>query len=97
MRLYDIIWKNAFVEKIGAKHHVTTDEVEEILFAEPHIRFEAKGHVKGEHLYAAYGQTVGGRFLVVFFILKRRMAALPISAREMSRSEKKYYNEQKKG
>jgi len=60
----------------------------------------AKGHVKGEHLYAAYGQTLVGRYLVVFFILKRRMAALPISAREMSRSEKKYYkyyNAQKKG
>jgi uncharacterized DUF497 family protein len=67
-----------------------------VLFAQPHIRLAEKGRVKDEHVYVAYGQTNVGRYLVVFFIYKRRAAALPISARDMTSSERRYYNEQKK-
>ena len=96
MRLYEVIWKDKFVEKIADKHNVTTDEVEEILFSEPHVRLAEKGRVKGENLYVAYGQTTAGRYVVIFFILKRRTAALPISARDMTTSERRYYHAQKK-
>ncbi len=51
--------------------------------------------MKGEHLYVAYGQTSEGRYLAVFFIRKPRSAALPISAREMTRAERRYFHEQK--
>lgn len=95
MQLYDVIWKNRFVEKIADKHDVTTDEVEEVLFSQPHIRLEEKGHVKGENLYVAYGQTVAGRYLIVFFIHKRQSVAMPISSRDMTASERRYYHEQK--
>lgn len=94
MRLYDVIWKLRFIEKISGKHNVTTDEVEEILFGLSHFRRAQKGHVKGEDLYAAYGQTAGGRYLIVLFIRKEQTAALPISARDMSDSERKYYERQ---
>jgi uncharacterized DUF497 family protein len=50
--------------------------------------------VKGEDLYAAYGQTSGGRHLIVFFIRKEQTAALPISARDMTDSERRYYERQ---
>ena len=96
MRLYEVIWKDRFVNKIAEKHGVTTDEVEEILFSEPHIRLAEKGRVKGEDLYVAYGQTAAGRYLVVFFIHKRKTAALPIMARNMTQSERRYYDGQKK-
>lgn len=96
MRLYEIIWKDRFVEKIARKHNVTTDEVEEVLFSSPHVRLAEKGRVKGENLYAAYGRTAAGRYLIVFFIRKRRVAALPISARDMIRAERRYYDGQKK-
>ena len=94
MRLYEIIWKVRFIEKIGTKHSVTIDEVEEILFGKSHFRRAQKGHVKGEDLYAAYGQTAGGRYLIVLFIRKEQTAALPISARDMSDSERRYYERQ---
>ncbi len=61
MQLHEIIWKDRFIEKIEVKHGVSTVEVEEVLFGKPHVRRAQKGHVKGEDLYAAYGQTVGGR------------------------------------
>lgn len=95
MHLYDVIWKDAFVEKMADKHDITTDEVEDVLFSQPHVRLAEKGHIKGEDLYVAYGQTAAGRYLVVFFVRKHRTAALPISARDMTPSERRYYDEQR--
>ena len=96
MRLYEVIWKDKFVDKIERKHDVITDEVEQVLFSNSHIRRAEKGKVKGEDLYVAYGQTKAGRYLMVFFIYKQNMAALPISARDMTKSERRYYEKQKK-
>lgn len=95
LRLSDIIWNETFVNKIEEKHDVATGEVEEVLFSCPHVRRAQKGKVKGEHLYAAYGRTARGRYLVVFFIHKPRGAALPISARDMTRAERRYFDAQK--
>jgi uncharacterized DUF497 family protein len=95
MRLREIIWKDRFIDKLESKHGVFSDEVEEIIFGKPHIRKAGKGHIKGEDLYVAYGQTEDGRYLVIFFIRKEKIAALPISARDMTKSERKYYERQK--
>lgn len=54
MRLLHVIWQDQFVEKIASKHHVTTDEVEQVLFSTPHVRRIERGKVKGEYLYSAY-------------------------------------------
>ncbi|HEX29731.1 BrnT family toxin [Candidatus Poribacteria bacterium] len=96
MRLYEVIWKDKFVNKISEKHNITTDEVEDVLFTNPLIRRAEKGRIKGEDLYVAYGQTRAGRYLVVFFVRKRSTSALPITARDMTPSERRYYNEQRK-
>jgi uncharacterized DUF497 family protein len=90
-----IIWKDQFVEKLADKHGVSVTETEEVLFARPHIRKMSKGKVKGEHVYAAYGQTDEGRYLIVFYISKARGDMLPISARDMDDAERKYYGKQK--
>ena len=94
MRLTEIIWKESFVDKIEVKHGVLTYEVEEVLFGKPHIRRSQKGRIKGEDLYTAYGKSDAGRYLIVFFIRKEQTAALPISARDMTDSEEKYYAKQ---
>jgi uncharacterized DUF497 family protein len=90
-----IIWKDQFVEKLAAKHGVLLTEAEEVLSATPSIRKVSKGEVKGENVYAAYGQTEGGRYLIVFYILKLTGAILPISARDMDDGERRYYGRQK--
>jgi hypothetical protein len=51
--------------------------------------------VKGENVYAAFGQTDSGRYLVIFCVRKLTGAILPISARDMDDSERKYYGKQK--
>jgi len=94
MQLNEVIWKDYFVDKIEVKHGVSTDEVEEVLFSKPHVRRAQKGRVKGEDLYTAYGQTDSGRYLIVFFIRKEGAAALPISARDMTDAEERYYDRQ---
>lgn len=93
MLLHEVIWKDVFVEKLEAKHGVTTEEAEQVLFSRPHVRRAQRGRVKGEDLYVGYGQTDEGRYLVVFFIRKYQTAALPISARDMTRSERRYYEQ----
>ena len=95
MLIRRIVWKDQFVEKLADKHSVSVTEAEEVLFAQPHIRKVSKGKVKGESVYAAYGQTEGGRYLIVFYIGKRRGDMLPISARDMGDAERKYYGKQK--
>ncbi len=77
MRLYEVIWKDKFVDKIEGRHKVTTDEVEEVLFSKPHTRRAEKGHVRGEDLYVAYAQTHGGRYLVVFLSTSTRALPCP--------------------
>jgi len=94
MQLTDVIWKDLFVDKLESKHGVTTDDVEQVLFSKPHVRRAQKGRVKGEDLYVAYGKTIDGRHLVVFFIRKYQSAALPISARDMTGAERRYYEQQ---
>jgi uncharacterized DUF497 family protein len=87
----EIIWLEKFVDKIEAKHGVTIDEVEEVLDGKKKVRRVAKGNVKGEDVYLALGQTIAGRYLSVFYILKRDGSVLPISARDMDDKERKRY------
>ena len=71
MQLREIIWRDTFVDKLEAKHGVGTDEVEQVLFAKPHVRKAQKGRVKGEDLYAAYGRTDGGQIFDSVFHPKK--------------------------
>lgn len=94
MVIRKIIWKDQFVEKLQRKHGVSVMEAEEVLDEEPHIRRMSKGNVKDENVYAAFGQTNGGRYLIIFYIRKVSDAILPISARDMDDAERKYYERQ---
>ena len=94
LMLRDIIWKIQFVEKLQVEHAVATDEFESVLFGRPHLLRVQRGRVKGEDVYEAFGRTPAGRFLVVFFIHKTG-AALPISARDMTQTERRYYEKYK--
>ena len=70
---------------------LSIEEAEEVLGGKPVIRKVGRGHVKGEDVYAAYSQINPGRYLIVFFINKEGNRALPISARDMDPSERRYY------
>jgi uncharacterized protein len=91
LRIEKIIWLEDIVQKLIWKHHVETKEVIEVLNNNPQFRYVEKGCQKGENVYAAFGQTKAGRYLIVFCIYKRNSQALIISARNMTTSERKKY------
>jgi uncharacterized DUF497 family protein len=86
-----VVWLDEVEDKIVRKHQVWPDEAEEVLLANPHVRFMERGHRPGEDLYAAFGQTTDGRYLAVFFLLKPHNTALVITARDMSDKERRRY------
>ncbi len=91
MDISGIIWLEKIVEKLARKHHLTQDEVEEVFVNTPQYRFIERGKIEGEDVYAAYGRTDAGRYVTVVFIRKFGRRALIISARDMSKRERKQY------
>jgi len=91
LKLSGIIWLEEIVEKIARKHHVSQEEIREVLRNSSHFRFVEKGHRQGENVYAAMGQTNAGRYLIIFFVRKKTRQALILSARDMTGSERRRY------
>lgn len=91
MYIVDIIWLPQVIDKLDWKHNVIPEEVDEVLFDNPLYRKVQKGHIPGEDLYAALGQTKAGRYLVIFFIYKVTREALILSARDMNKREIRQY------
>lgn len=91
MKISGIIWLDDIVDKLDWKHHVYQDEIRELLRNRPKFRRVEKGHQRGEDVYSAAGQTDSGRYLVAFFVYKLDRRALILSARDMSRRERKSY------
>lgn len=96
MKITGIIWLRDVVDKLLRKHNVTVDEAEEILDHAPSYRFIETGDVAGEDLYAALGQTRAGRYLIVYFLYKTTGEALVISARDMTKKERRAYAKARK-
>lgn len=85
------IWYDDVVDKLAWKHHLTTDEVEEVFQNKPRIQRIAKGHYQGEDVHAARGRTNAGRYLIVIFIYKKDHRALINTARDMTTTERRRY------
>ncbi|MBA4389249.1 MAG: hypothetical protein C0404_14845 [Verrucomicrobia bacterium] len=95
MKIRLVVWKSRFVEKIRFKHAVSIAEVEQALCGRVHVLKAGRGHVRGEDLYVAFGRTTAGRALVVLFVRKPGEAVMPISARDMMPTERRYYETHK--
>ena len=91
MEISGTIWLEDVVDKLRRKHNVEPGEVEEVLTGRPSFRRIEAGHVRGEDLYAAFGRTEAGRPLTAYFVHKLTHQALIVSARTMTRTEKRLY------
>ena len=92
MQIDYIICPDDIEEEPAKKHQVNLREVRQALLNNPRIRFAEKGYTEGEDVYAAFSQTFGGRYLSVFFVFKPKdSTAIIISARDMSKKERKSY------
>jgi uncharacterized DUF497 family protein len=88
MRIERIIWPRDRVQHI-ARHGVTPSEVEEVCFGRPQV-LRAKAQGKNP-LYYVLGQTDAGRHLFCVVIAFPDGNGYPVTAREMTRNEKRRY------
>jgi len=91
-RLRGIIYLPEFRNKNWRNHRVSEEEVLELLGGSVLFQFRKRGLRRGEDIYAAYGSTSTGRRLIAFFVHKRSGQALILSVRDMTESERRYYD-----
>jgi uncharacterized DUF497 family protein len=83
-------WNAGNSPKIWERHRVTPGECEDLFFNQPLVVGSDQKHsAEKERLYAL-GQTDAGRLLFVAFTVRGRLIRV-ISARDMSRKERRIY------
>ena len=91
MHIEIISWDQDTVDHIS-RHSVSPEDVEEVLFNEVNPPLIMRGK---EGKYLAYGKTDGSRLLLVVWAAKYRKTKI-ITARDMSKKEKQFYNRRKR-
>jgi len=83
-RIEGFIWREWVIEKLLARHSVTTDEVEEVFFNSPlKVRKASSGK------YLLYGTSDSGRYLFVVFGWVETKVRV-ITARDMTKAERRF-------
>ena len=85
-------WDEGNTDKNLTKHNVQNWESEQIFFNKPLLVLDDPKHSLVEKRWAAFGRTDAGRLLVVVFTRRGEQIKV-ISARDMNRKEKKFYEE----
>jgi uncharacterized DUF497 family protein len=85
-------WDQGNLDKNLVKHKVENWECEQIFFNAPLLVLEDPSHSRAEKRWAAFGRTDAGRLLLVIFT-KRGDLLRVISARDMNRKEREFYEE----
>ena len=86
-------WDKGNIDKNWRTHKVSNLEAEQVFFNRPLVVSDDEKHSsKSEHRYAALGKTEVGRNLFITFTIRVKLIRV-ISAREMSKRERKIYNE----
>jgi len=84
-------WDKGNVDKNWEKHQVEFRECEQIFFNKPlKILYDIK-HSQKEGRFIAFGKTNTGRKLYLVLTIRRKKIRV-ISARNMSRKERKFYD-----
>ena len=83
-------WDAGNLEKNWLSHQVVPAECEQVFFNEPIIAADDPSHSARERRFFVLGQTDAGRLLFIVFTLRGSLIRV-ISARDMSRRERKVY------
>ena len=86
-------WDRGNIDKNLIKHNVENWECEQVFFNRPLLVLDDTRHSVSEKRWAAFGKTDAGRFLVVMFTKRGNLIRI-ISARDMNKRERKFYNEE---
>jgi len=85
-------WDQGNIDKNLMKHDVENWECEQIFFNKPLLILDDPKHSIAEKRWAAFGMTDADRPLVVLFTKRGNLLRI-ISTRDMSRKERKFYEE----
>jgi len=91
--LEGFVWDEGNVKKNWEKHHVSPSECEQVFFSRPFVVSEDPVHSEAEPRYYVLGKTEVGRLLFLVFTIRNRRIRV-ILARDMSRKERRRYNEE---
>ena len=83
-------WDRGNIDKNLIKHNVENWECEQVFFNKPILVLEDPRHSLSEKRGAAFGKTDAERLLVVVFT-KRKNLIRVISARDMNKKEREFY------
>lgn len=83
-------WDDGNATKNWDAHQVSAAEAEQVFFNRPFVAAADAAHSTSEPRHAALGSTDGGRLLAVVFTLRGNLIRV-ISARDMSRRERRIY------
>ena len=83
-------WDSGNLDKNRKKHGVSRFECEQIFFNEPLLIHEDIKHSQEEKRLPALGKTDAGRMIFAIFTLRHHLIRI-ISARDMSKKERKFY------
>ena len=83
-------WDTGNTTKVRDRHRVTPAECEELFFNRPLVVGSDEKHSTGEERLYALGQSDSGRLMFVVFTIRGRLIRV-ISARDMSRKERRIY------
>ena len=83
-------WDEGNLTKNWEKHQVSALECEQVFFNRPLIALPDERHSESESRFYALGQTDTGRRLFIVFAARSNFIRV-ISARDMSRKERKIY------
>jgi uncharacterized DUF497 family protein len=85
-------WDTGNINKNLIKHGIENWECEQVFFNKPLLILEDPKHSGSEKRWAAFGKTDAERFLIVIFTKRNNLIRI-ISARNMNRKERQFYNE----
>ena len=85
-------WDQGNIDKNLIKHNVENWESEQVFFNKPLLVLDDPKHSIPEKRWAAFGKIDADRFLIVIFT-KRGDLTRVISARDMNKKERKFYDE----
>lgn len=87
-------WDAGNSNKNFIRHSVQNRECEQVFFNQPLVVLEDTLHSAIEKRWAAFGKTDANRLLVVIFANRGNLLRI-ISAHDMNRRERQYYEEHK--
>jgi hypothetical protein len=89
-------WDEGNADKNRTTHGVTRAESEQVFFNVPLVLAPDPPHSRAEDRYYSLGVTDAGRALFVVFTIRGELVRV-ISARDMSRRERRVYEQAKEG